>query len=417
MSKSNPSVTKDIIWRMSMIKKLRLRFILAALGAILFVLSATIGAINTYNYVKIENEAQASLTMVIDQGVQESPGEPGRGGPDKPNDNIVREHYFIVTFDNNGSITNSNFKHIFSINEEDGKELAATIYSKQSNKGSTGNFRYQKKENNEGVYIAFIDIKEKMDNFNAFLVSSITISLISYAILAGLIVLAAHFVFKTSEESYKKQKAFITNASHELKTPLTIINTDLEIVEMDNGQNEWTDSIRDQVNRLTTMTNQLVTLSKLEENDLSQYPFENFSLSNIANECVESFQATFKKKELLLNAQVKEDVQMHGNKYLINELFYIFLDNALKYTKEKGNVDLEVRNNKNRTELLFSNDVEEDQEIDPKQLFERFYRSPNSNKKEGSGIGLSIAKEIIGLHKGKVNVSLSNNRINFLITF
>ena len=400
-----------------MIKKLRLRFILAALGAILFVLSATIGAINTYNYVKIENEAQASLTMVIDQGVQESPGEPGRGGPDKPNDNIVREHYFIVTFDNNGSITNSNFKHIFSINEEDGKELAATIYSKQSNKGSTGNFRYQKKENNEGVYIAFIDIKEKMDNFNAFLVSSITISLISYAILAGLIVLAAHFVFKTSEESYKKQKAFITNASHELKTPLTIINTDLEIVEMDNGQNEWTDSIRDQVNRLTTMTNQLVTLSKLEENNLSQYPFENFSLSNIANECVESFQATFKKKELLLNAQVKEDVQMHGNKYLINELFYIFLDNALKYTKEKGNVDLEVRNNKNRTELLFSNDVEEDQEIDPKQLFERFYRSPNSNKKEGSGIGLSIAKEIIGLHKGKVNVSLSNNRINFLITF
>lgn len=400
-----------------MIKKLRLRFILAALGAILFVLSATIGAINTYNYVKIENEAQASLTMVIDQGVQESPGEPGRGGPDKPNDHIVREHYFIVTFDNNGSITNSNFKHIFSINEEDGKELAATIYSKQSNKGSTGNFRYQKKENNEGMYIAFIDIKEKMDNFNAFLVSSITISLISYAILAGLIVLAAHFVFKTSEESYKKQKAFITNASHELKTPLTIINTDLEIVEMDNGQNEWTDSIRDQVNRLTTMTNQLVTLSKLEENDLSQYPFENFSLSNIANECVESFQATFKKKELLLNAQVKEDVQMHGNKYLINELFYIFLDNALKYTKEKGNVDLEVRNNKNRTELLFSNDVEEDQEIDPKQLFERFYRSPNSNKKEGSGIGLSIAKEIIGLHKGKVNVSLSNNRINFLITF
>ena len=400
-----------------MIKKLRLRFILMALASILFVLSATIGAINIYNYVKIENEAQSSLRIVVEHGLEESNTQPGKGGPTKPEDSVLREHYFVVAFDNNGDVSGSNFKHIFSINESDGKELAISIYNKNSNKGTHGSYKYLRSENSGTVYIVFLDVKDKMNSFNTFLLSSIAISLISYAVLAALIVLSSRFIFKTSEESYRKQKAFVTNASHELKTPLTIISTDLEIVEMDHGKNEWTDSIRDQVNRLTTMTNQLVTLSKLEENDLSQYPFENFSLNQVANECIEAFLPTFQKKELILECHIKENINMYGNKYLLNELFYIFLDNALKYTKEKGKASLEIRNSKNKIELLFSNDIEDEQEIDTKQLFERFYRSPNSNKKEGSGIGLSIAKEIVDLHKGKFNVSTSDKRINFLITF
>jgi signal transduction histidine kinase len=185
---------------------------------------------------------------------------------------------------------------------------------------------------------------------------------------------------------------------------------------MDHGKSEWTESIHDQVIRLNTMTKQLVTLSRLDEGNTSNYPFAEFSLSKLASESVDSFAPTFKSKQLSFNSDIPSDINMKGNMYLINELFYIFFDNALKYTKSNGEASLTIKKNQNKKiEITFSNDIE-DNEMDTEQLFERFYRSPNSVSKEGSGIGLSIAKEIIELHKGKVNVSVKEGKIYFNIT-
>ena len=183
---------------------------------------------------------------------------------------------------------------------------------------------------------------------------------------------------------------------------------------MDNGDNEWTDSIRDQVRRLTAMTNQLVTLSKLDENDLKNYPFDNVDVSNIAKETIDAFVPLYEKKNLKFNSEVVDTAIVRGNKYLINELFYIFLDNALKYTKDNGELNVAVKKNNKKVEIIFSNDTA-DKEVDVNQIFERFYRSPNSNKKEGSGIGLSIAKEIVILHKGKISASINDDKIYFTL--
>ncbi len=406
-----------------MIKRLRLRFILVALLSVLVVLSGTIALINAYNYSKIDKEAKHSLTLVVEQESRYAdpepydPNQPGGGWnwSGMMDDSLMREHYFVVSFDENGEINYSDFMHVFSINEEDGKALATTIYNGQTNNGSVDNYWYKKEKRRNNTYVAFLDVKEKMNNFNNFLQSSLGVSAISYAVLAGLIVVASFFVFKTSEESYRKQKAFITNASHELKTPLTIINTDLEIVEMDSGKSEWTESIRDQVKRLTTMTTQLVTLSKLDENNYKNYPFETFSLSKLANECAEAFLPTYEKNNLKFISKIKDNIDITANKYLINELFYIFLDNALKYAKKNGEVGLTVSKNNKKVTISFYNDVEESNQIDVKLLFERFYRSPDA-KKEGSGIGLSIAKEIVDLHKGKISASIKDQQILFNIS-
>ena len=399
-----------------MIKKLRLRFILVALLSVLFVLSGTMFAINGYNYSKMEDSSQKTLNVINDVGVNEYMWymDPSRQGQNF-NQDFLREHYFLVAFDENGEVSETNFTHIFSIREEEGVEIAKGVYAKGGKTGSSGNFRYQKRKTDNGITIAFLDVTEKLGSYNNFLVTSLVVSAVSYGILAILIVGASMVVFRTSEESYRKQKAFITNASHELKTPLTIINTDLEIVEMDSGKNEWTESIHDQVNRLTKMTNQLVALSKLDEGDLQNYPLSMFSLSALAKECVNTFSPTYQKNELTFEADVNEGIDIKGNKYLINELLYVFFDNALKYTKEKGNVSFVVKNNKNKAEIIFSNDIEPDSGINPNLLFERFYRSSNSAKKPGSGIGLSIAKEIVDLHKGKISASIKENRIIFTI--
>ena len=437
-----------------MIRKLRLRFILAALVSILFVLASTIAAINVSNYLKISGETAQTLYDVIEYSHQNvlfangvfptdengEAAQPGPGGFFDPRRGDINEQFFATVFDADGVVTWSDYDHIAQgdIDNESREAMATEILASGKTDGVIGKLRFKvayieetvqafagwDSEANQPIleerelnnsYVVFLDTSERTHALGNFFTSSMVIATISYTVLAILIILSSKLVFKTTEESYKKQKAFITNASHELKTPLTIISTDLELVEMDHGKSEWTESIHDQVIRLNAMTKQLVTLSKLDEGNSANYPFSEFSLSKLAEESVDSFTPTFKSKKITLNSDIASDINMRGNIYLINELFYIFFDNALKYTKNNGEVNLVVKKNSNRkNEIVFFNDIE-DNEIDTKLLFERFYRSPNSVTKEGSGIGLSIAKEIVELHKGKISVSIKENKIYFTI--
>lgn len=403
-----------------MIKRLRFYFIFISLISVLFVLSMTMGAINIYNYTKVASEGDITLRQVIDETNRKEEHNP----PHFPEDNKGHEpgmdrlnidNYFIVLFNNEGAVINCNFNHIFSIDEEDGLKLANDVYLASKSKGNINNLRYKKENRNNVTYVAFVDLKRQLETASIFLSTSLIVSSISYLLLGGLIVLASFIIFKPSETAYQKQKKFITNASHELKTPLTIISTDLEIIEMDHGENEWTSSIKDQVNRLTIMTNQLVTLSRLDENDLKNYPFETFSLSDLTNECLDSFLPSFKKQGLSLEGHIAKDIVYHGNKYLIDELLYILLDNALKYTVDQGKASILLENNKKDMKIVVSNEIEEDHQIDTKQLFDRFYRSPNA-KKSGSGIGLSIAQEIVKIHKGQIKAHIDKNIISFEIS-
>ena len=417
-----------------MIKKLRLRFIISALLSILFVLSATIAAINVSNYMKTEKESGRILNMITEHehkdmqarmGIYTSGGSyGGPGGRPRENDTRNSEHYFEVVFSNDGRIGFYDYSHIFTIEDEEAQNLAIEVFNGEKTQGKYGNLRYKKETivdttsfaTLEFTYVSFVDMSERMNSFGEFVKNSLIISSVSFTVIAALIIISSHIVFKTSEESYRKQKAFITNASHELKTPLTIINTDVEILKMDHGENEWTDSISDQVRRLTSMTNQLVTLSRLDEDSMSNYPFTTLPLTAIAKESINAFAATFEKNGFKFTSNIDEDLTIKGNRYLINELFYIFMDNALKYAKPNGEINVSVKKNKNRVEINFDNDIEDD-EVDVNQLFERFYRSPHSNKKEGSGIGLSIAKEIVDLHKAKISTSIKDNKIYFIVIF
>ncbi len=408
-----------------MIKKLRLKFIIASMAAILIVLGITIATINISNYVMNENEGSNALSLIIEQGTKdderggETPPQQALEEPMGDKDNsLMREHYFIVSINKNGEIVESNYRHIFIVDETEGNEYALKVFNNEWTSGKYDKLRYKKETKQDGLtYVAFLDMKERMDSFNNFLVLSISISGGAYLVLFGLILLASRAVFKPAEESYKNQKRFITNASHELKTPLTVISADLDLIEMDHGKDEWTSSIRDQVKRLTELTNQLVILSRLEEEDPKHYPFTKFNLSALATKVSESFTSIFKKEEITYSLNAGEDIELYGNENLIGQLIAIFLDNSSKYTsgEKKCSYFVVHKIKKDKVELRFSNSISKDEEVDPNQVMERFYRSP-SNKKEGSGVGLSIAQEIINLHKGKIEVEKTISDITFVIT-
>ena len=416
-----------------MIKKLKIKFILISLFSVLFVLVATIASINIYNFVKVENEASNALDYILLQGTKDEPipdQEPRylaynssasiEVPPEPRKEERMRENnYFVVVFSSStGEIVDFNFRHTFTISENDGKAMATSIYNGASYSGANEYYRYKKAVRNDNTTIVgVIDIKEKLNTAQSFLIASSIVSSIAYLVLAAIILIVSRFVFKTSEASYKKQKMFITNASHELKTPLTIISTDLDIIELDYGKSEWSESIRDQISRLTTMTNQLVTLSKLEEDNLNNFPFEEFSLSTILKETIETYKTTYEKEGYTFNYDLEENVLIKGNKYLINEMLFILFDNAYKYTTGDKNIHVVLKKNKkDRATLIFENNIEKDAKIDLNLIFERFYRASDA-KKEGSGIGLSILKEITDLHKAKVNTSIHDNYLRFEIIF
>lgn len=399
-----------------MIKKLRRKFILISALSVFFVLFVTIGSINISNYVSVENNAKNALTEIINQGPKPDQGPGGQG--EGPND-LRQEHYFVVSFNTDGTLKETDNRQMFVLTKAECEDLATKVYLNQLTGGKYNTFRYAKTKKSDGVtYVGFVDVKEKLDSSNKYLLVSSLVSLGAYLVLIGLIVVASKIAFKSSEEAYKKQKRFITNASHELKTPITVISADLDLIEMDSGKNEWSESIRDQLKRLTEMTNQLVTLSKLEEDDPSRFPFSDFSLNEVCKNIVESFEPSFKKEEIKFAYNIAGNLTMYGNKNLIDELIHIFLENSLKYTggDKKSSYFTVSENSKGKIEFRFSNTIDKNEEVDTKQIMERFYRSP-STKKEGSGVGLSIAQEIINLHKGKIVAEKNNSTINFTITF
>lgn len=399
-----------------MIKKLRNKFILIAMLSVFFVLAITIGTINISNYVVIENNA----TEVLKEVIREGTNEPGGGEvPPKKRVDLRQEHYFIVSFNNDGSINKTNNSHMFMLSKEECEDLAAKVYNDELKGHSYDTYRFIKELKGDGLtYVGFVDVKDKLDSFYSFLLTSSLISIGAYLAMTVLIIVASKIAFKSSEEVYRNQKRFITNASHELKTPLTIISADMDIIEMDNGKSEWSESIRDQIKRLTDMTNQLVLLSKLEEDDPKRFEFNDFSVNEVCNNAVNAFSNNFKKEGIKFSANITGNLTMHGNRNMIDQLLYIFLDNSLKYTggDNKSSYFTVSENNKGKIEFRFSNTIDKNDEIDIKQIMERFYRSP-SNKKDGSGVGLSIAQEIINLHKGTIKIDKNNNTISFLITF
>jgi signal transduction histidine kinase len=400
-----------------MIKKLKRKFILISLLSVFVVLAITFASINISNYVVMENDAKTTVSEVIKQGTDEMPNGAPNGGPEGKVE--LREvHYFVASFNQDGTVNKTNTRHMFILTENECKELATKVYNNQLSGGKYNNFRFQKSIKDDGLtYVGFVDIKEKIESANNYLLTSSLIALGALLAFALLVILGSNIVFKSSEETYKNQKRFITNASHELKTPLTIISADLDLIEMESGKNEWSESIRDQLKRLNEMTNQLVTLSKLEEEDKTKFPFSDFSINEVCHKAIEAFSPNFKKEGIKFSHNVTGNITMYGNKSMIDELIYIFLDNSLKYTggDMKSSYFVVSKTAKDKIEFRFSNTIDKDDEVDVKQIMDRFYRSP-STKKEGSGVGLSIVKEIINLHKGNIKIDKNTTSLTFIIT-
>lgn len=257
-------------------------------------------------------------------------------------------------------------------------------------------------QNGNTMYI-FLNVENDLKNFYTFLWSSIAVSIIGIVFVLILIVVFSKRIVSPMAQSYEKQKIFITDASHEIKTPLAVIEANTEVVEIENGESQWTKSIKEQISRLSELTEKLVFLAKMDE-ERNTFVMTEFSLSKLAQEVTEGFNGMAKAQNKKYTVSIASDISIKADEKAIKQLLSILIENAFKYSDKEGNIAVTVKKNGKYKEIEVRNTADNLKKGDLSILFERFYRldsSRNSNT-GGSGIGLSIAKAIVEAHKGKI---------------
>ena len=341
------------------------------------------------------------------------PDKPGekhddRFSPETP----FQTRYFSVVV-SGGEITSYSLDNIAAVDETDAKSYAEQIIDDGADEGFIGIYRYMVTscdDITDGIRIIFVDCRQEIESFRNSLVYSVGVSLIGFLAVFMLVLFWSKKIFKPVAESYEKQKRFITDASHEIKTPLTIIDANTEVIEMVNGESEWTQNTRKQVKRLTSLTNQMVALSRLDENPEPKEKIE-FDISDVAYEVVDHFSTLSEVKGKKIKTDIEDGVRYIGDENSIRQLISILVDNAMKYAVESKDIEISLRRDGRKVRFVLQNMTEGMEEGSQDILFERFYRPDSSRNSEtgGSGIGLSLAKSIVEAHKGKITAKCDKN--------
>ena len=392
-----------------MIRKLRFKFILLTMTVLLAVLVVIIGGINMANYANVVNNADTVLSLL-----SENHGHfpnlsffSHRLRKDLSPELPFESRFFSVLLDENWMSLQTETGNIAAVDVESAIAMAQTAAAKKSGTGFLGDYRYQKVQEGTRVRIIFLDCGRSLESFRTFLFASILISLCGFLVVLAVVTLLSGRIMRPFAESYEKQKRFITDAGHELKTPLTIIGADVDILAMDQGENEWLSDIQKQVKQLTGLTNDLVFLSRMEEADTPMQKLP-FPLSDVVSETAASFQALAQAQGKTFTTRISPMLTLEGDEKAIAQLVRLLLDNALKYSPEGGSVSLTLEKTGRQCRLSVSNTTDNPLPLDNlKALFERFYRAdPSRNSQTGGhGIGLSVAKAIVTAHGGKIQAT------------
>lgn len=267
----------------------------------------------------------------------------------------------------------------------------------------------------------FVDCSRELASFHSFLSASVAISYIGWLAVLAIVAGASGAVIRPMVESYSKQKRFITDASHEIKTPLAVIDAANEVQEIESGESEWTQSIHEQVARLTALTERLVFLARMDEGSAG-FTMTSNDLSEAVDKAAAPFESVAVSRGKRLSTSIACGVRAHADAAAVAQVVELLLDNATRYASEGSVIELSLRavsrvQGKGATELVVSNAVDELPEGDLDRLFDRFYRADvsRSSKTGGSGVGLSVVRAIAEAHGGSASVCGHGNQITFTV--
>lgn len=384
-----------------MFKSLRKKFIATAVGSVAIVIAILAITLNLINYYKLEERIDTTLLDASkSQALIRIFAEDGDDLIITKNSSSTTDYngFSIAKVDGVGKIVKAYRDDILLPNQEALQSKVVEALKEGKTSGFIGSYRFLKAETNVGNLILFLNCQREIDSYESFVRNSILISIIVIISVFILIVLVSKKVIAPIQQSYLKQKQFITGASHELKTPLAIISSNADVLEMENGSSKWTQNIHNQVDRLTSLVNSLVVFSRMEEKDTVERT--SFDLTEVLKSRIEDFDelANFQKKYIATD--IDTNLNYYGEKDSIVQLMDILLENAIKYAPEDSDIWVSLKKNRKHAILKVSNKATV-QKGDLSKVFDRFYRLDESRNStiKGYGIGLSMAQLIAEKHK------------------
>lgn len=398
-----------------MIRRLRCTFVMVSVCSVAAVLFVILGVVNWMNYRQVVGDVDRILDILAEnngsfpeRGVpEEEPERDRRGAPPGISPETPYEsRYFTVYFNEDEDVIRADVGRIAAVDESEAAAYAEEVNKRPGNRGFLHDYRYVKTDEGGTPMVIFLDCGRSLAQVRGFLTVSASVAAAGTGAVFLLLILFSKRAVKTYVESYEKQKRFITDAGHEIKTPLTIIDADAEIIALETGENEWVEDIRKQIQRLKELTEDLIFLSKMEERRGDAECVE-FPISEVALETARSFQSLAMLQGKMFESCVEPLVSYTREMKNIQRLFSILLDNALKYSPEGGRISFRLERRGRNIYLNVSNTADFISREHLAHLFDRFYRVDASRNSQtgGHGIGLSIAKAIVSAHKGRITAA------------
>lgn len=409
-----------------MIKILQRKFIFAAMIAVSILLLALLGTINTTNIVMTSGQTDNTLEDLLQTETQQFNQPPenhnnqnfGNDPKRFPHRNMSAV-FFVARVNNYGQIVQVDTSRIVTLTEDEAESITQQVIENQNNSGKISGFKYAGVSDGIGKVYVFLDVSYQTYSVITVLFLSVLIGFICWVFMLILIIFLSKKAIRPIAANIERQKQFVTDAGHEIKTPLAIILANTDALELHNGENKWSKNIRAQTMRLSGLMQNLLTLAKIDERKIDETK-EMFSFDEVIENTSYMFQEMLYPKNLVLQKYFIGDTKITANKELITRLVSILLDNAVKYAKRDSAIRIELFHDERTITLMVINQCDNLPDCPPEKLFDRFYRgnSARTQKSGGYGIGLSAALSIVELHKGTINAQYDNdNTIIFTVEF
>ncbi|MDV4150554.1 ATP-binding protein [Clostridium sp. AL.422] len=381
-----------------MFDKLKKRLILINMSLLTMVFVLIFGTIYISTAISMQSDLKRELMYTMS-----SPKRPMITSP-------MMASSIIIELD-----SDNNIAQVLTYMELDKEALQETINEIVNNENKfdkvkieESRYAYLKEYTAKGLKIVLMSREQQLGTLINLLKVFLTIGSISLILLLFISIYLTNRTIKPIKESFEKQKQFIANASHELKTPLTIIRTNTSLVlsnrsETVESQSKWINYINNQIERMAKLIDEMLSLAKLDTGK-ELVEFTSFNISKLINNVLLTFEAVLFEYNIELLSNIEDEVFIKGDKESIKKVFNILLDNAIKYTNKNGKIDVSLSQDKNKIKLKVKNTGEGIKKEDLEKIFERFYRVDTSRAREtgGYGLGLSIAKSIVESHNGKI---------------
>ena len=411
-----------------MIKKLRRRIILVnmLLVGIVILLIFTVVCVNSYS--NSVHELERGLTMVAEKEgfkgnqfgenapvqIQNNAENPqnnmiGKRGGDNNERPVQISSYIIVTTDKDGNISNTKESGI-TMDEDDLKECVKTAIESKEMSGqiSSYNLMFVKLDGMDGYTIALADSSGINTNLRNTLLLNFGLFIGSMGIIFLISFLLSSFAVKPVKSAWEQQKQFVADASHELKTPLTVILANNNIMMSHTNstvkdEKQWLESTEEEAQHMKSLIDQMLFLAKSDAGE-TNVEMSEVDFSEIVEGTSLNFEPVAFEKGVMIDPQIDSEVTLIGNATQLNQLSHILIDNAVKYSEENSTVTIKLKKNSDGVEFSVNNFGSVISEDDLEHIFDRFYRAEKSRTTKGYGLGLSIAKKIVESTNGKLTV-------------